>query len=264
MIPRVEKSHPLFDSFNINPKEPLNFEGTSNIFLNNRNDSNNNEGTNEINKSIKIKEENNTEKIKEKNEKIVHSLRIINPEINEIEKIQAVENNLILDEKNDINLRGKSSIDPEEKGVKIYKNNSNSSSLNNLLIVHNPPLTEHTAKIKTNDISDESEDNQEKRILKASSHSQLRSNDLRKNELVVGAKLSDKFKYFDLSNNEDFNELFKDDTGVNPEDVSDNQQKRKKKKNLLADDEKYRDLKTTENFNFYSSNIFTKKSKNKK
>jgi hypothetical protein len=264
VIPWVEKSHPLFDSFNVNAKEPINFEGTSNIFLNNRNDANNNEGTNERIKSGKIKVEKTNEKTKEKIQEIENPLKIIDPDINKSEKIQAVEDNLSLDDKNEPVLRGKTPLEPKEKGIKLYKNNSNSSSLNNLLIVNNPPMTEHTANPKRNDISDESEDIQEKIILKASSHSHLPSNELRKNELVFGGNLSDKFKYFDLSNNEDFNELFKDDTGVNPDDMSGNQLKRKKKKNIFAEDEKYRDLKTTENFNFYSSNIFSKKAIYKK
>lgn len=264
VIPKVEKTHHLFDSFNVNTKEPINFEGASNIFPSNRNETNENHALTNKYKSNKIKLEGITDKNKEYNENIENSSKIINSESNNVKKLPQIDENLGLDEKNDIGLRGEIYLKKEEKGKKKYKNNSNDSSLNNLLIVNNPPLTEHTSKMKLNDISHDSEEFQEKKIFKASSQAQLKSDEKRKRELLVGANLSEKLKNFDLSNNEDFNELFKDDVGVDAEDGIGNQAKRKKKKNIISTDEKYRDLKTTEYFSFYSSNIFSKKTNIKK
>lgn len=261
MYSNKEKVHAFYDSFNVNPKEQLNFDGISNIFPNHRNDIKNNEEM--LIKARPNLEENSKVKMEENKVHIQDLPNIINLGHINLEKLPNEKLYSSIDENSQINLRGKNIVKEEEKAKNNLYTKSNTSSTNNLLIVNNAPLTENADNNRSNDISCEYENNQEKKFLKASSHSQFPTIELRKNEIVVGNVLTEKLKYFNLSNNEDFNELFKDDTGVSPENGNEIQ-KKKKKKNIYADDVKYRDLKTTENFNFYSSNIFSKLGKNKK
>ena len=74
---------------------------------------------------------------------------------------------------------------------------------------------------------------------------------------IPSTLISAKLKNFDLAN-ENLEDLFNGKSQAeNPENDYFKNKSLKKKKNSKVDDPKYHDVKTTENFNFYSSNVFS-------
>ena len=184
-------------------------------------------------------------------------------------------NNVLIDTKlnikfvsnlsNNLNDQGINTNNPakQQTNNNIFYNLSKNFSAEQLLIKDFPKEQEN----KNNDIFLEKDSSLKRKFMSEANLMISPEKNMIKDE-KPSTVISAKFKNFDLIN-EDFEDLFNDKTevvenaGTDLNKLGIPKSMKKKKKNPIIDDVKYQDLNTRENFNFYSSSVFSKNSNKK-